>query len=329
MYSTDNSLKMAVFDLFSKRQKRLRGEVPDVYQYDDIPSSLRVQIAYIIKDALGDSGNQETVESFQWIHNILCREYGKLSLSNNSSLRHRDSSSIYINYIEEVINFILTTNDPEQILDITELSFRLIDEAYRDYQVRRRLQSKIHPDEAIEELNARFMEHRVGYQYESGEIIRVDSQFIHSEAVKPVLHLLSDDRFKGVNEEFLRAHEHYRHGRYKECLNDCLKAFESTMKTICDKQVWSYQPGDTAKKLINVCFQNQLIPTYLQDQFSSLRQSLESGVPTVRNKLGGHGQGSQPIIVPQYFAAYQLHMTASTILFLVEAEKALPSSTQP
>jgi hypothetical protein len=28
--------------------------------------------------------------------------------------------------------------------------------------------------------------------------------------------------------------------------------------------------------------------------------------------------------VPQYFAAYQLHMTASTILFLVEAEKALP-----
>jgi hypothetical protein len=96
------------------------------------------------------------------------------------------------------------------------------------------------------------------------------------------------------------------------------------MKTICDKQLWSYQPGDTAKKLINVCFQNQLIPTYLQDQFSSLRQSLESGVPTVRNKLGGHGQGSQPIIVPQYFAAYQLHMTASTILFLVEAEKALP-----
>ena len=57
MYSTDSSLKMAVSDLFSKRQKRLRGEVPDVYQYDDIPSPLRVQIAYIIKDALGDSRN--------------------------------------------------------------------------------------------------------------------------------------------------------------------------------------------------------------------------------------------------------------------------------
>jgi len=170
----------------------------------------------------------------------------------------------------------------------------------------------------------RFREQGVGYQYESGEIIRVDSQIIHSEAVKPVLRLLSAHRFQGANEEFLQAHEHYRHGRYKECLNDCLKAFESTMKTICDKQGWSYQPTDTAKKLINVCFQNALIPTYLQNQVTSLRSSLESGVPTVRNKLGGHGQGSQPCIVPQYFAAYQLHMTASTILFLIEAEKALP-----
>nr|WP_225225336.1 hypothetical protein [Komarekiella delphini-convector] len=170
----------------------------------------------------------------------------------------------------------------------------------------------------------RFREHGVGYQHESGEIIRVDSQIIHAEVVKPVLHLLSDPRFQGANEEFLQAHEHHRHGRYKECLVDCLKAFESTMKIICNTQGWIYQPTDGAKKLIDVCFQNNLIPSYLQTQFTSLKQNLESGVPAVRNKNGGHGQGSQQINVPQYFAAYQLHMTASTILFLLEAEKALP-----
>jgi hypothetical protein len=313
---------MTVFDLFSKRQKRLRGEVPDVYQYEDIPSPLRVQIIHIMTDALGNQMSEQTLESYQWIHDTLCCEYGKFSLSDKASGRG-------IEYLENVINFMLNNNDVEQVIDVVELSFRLIDTYHRKENIRYFTRPRITPDAAIEKLNARFREHGVGYQYESGNIIRVDSQIIHSEAVKPVLLLLSDDRFKGANEEFLRAHEHYRHGRYKECLNDCLKAFESTMKTICDKQVWSYQPGDTAKKLINVCFQNQLIPTYLQDQFSSLRQSLESGVPTVRNKLGGHGQGSQVIIVPQYFAAYQLHMTASTILFLVEAEKALPVSTQP
>jgi len=45
---------MAIFDLFSKRQKRLRGEVPDIYTYDDIPQSLRVQIVHIIRDCIGE-----------------------------------------------------------------------------------------------------------------------------------------------------------------------------------------------------------------------------------------------------------------------------------
>ncbi|MEH2410379.1 MAG: hypothetical protein V7K36_16425 [Nostoc sp.] len=222
-----------------------------------------------------------------------------------------------------IFDFMLETKVIEEILDVVELSFELIDRAYRDDSLRCITKSKITPDEAIKELNYRFREHGVGYQYESGEIIRVDSQIIHAEAVKPVLELLSDTRFQGANEEFLKAHEHYRHGRYKECLVECLKSFESTMKTICDIRGWIYQPGDPAKNLINVCFQNNLIQPYLQTQFTSLKSNLESGVPTMRNKNAGHGQGSQPLTVPQYFAAYQLHLTASTILFLLEAEKSL------
>ena len=43
---------MGIFDLFSKRQKRLRGEAPDVYTYDEIPEPLRVQIVHIFRDIL-------------------------------------------------------------------------------------------------------------------------------------------------------------------------------------------------------------------------------------------------------------------------------------
>jgi hypothetical protein len=46
-------------------------------------------------------------------------------------------------------------------------------------------------------------------------------------------------------------------------------------------------------------------------------------VPTGRNKLSGHGQGSTPKDVPDHLAAYMLHMTASAIVFLAEAEAAL------
>ena len=68
MYSTDSSVKMAVFDLFSKRQKRLRGEVLDVYQYDNIPSPLRVQIAHIMNDAMGNPRRSETLGLFKLIN---------------------------------------------------------------------------------------------------------------------------------------------------------------------------------------------------------------------------------------------------------------------
>ena len=46
---------MAIIDLFSKRQKKLRGEIPDVYIYNDIPDSLRVQIVHIWKDSIGSN----------------------------------------------------------------------------------------------------------------------------------------------------------------------------------------------------------------------------------------------------------------------------------
>ncbi|MEH1773897.1 STM4504/CBY_0614 family protein [Nostoc sp.] len=304
---------MKVYDIYSKRQKRLMGEFLDVYGYDYISKELRVQIIHIINDTIGNPDHPNNLKRFQNIYKILCREYGIFSLQE-----HRKSS------ISDVLNFMLKTDDIEQVIDVVELIFTYINSPYmRDIHYIR-YHPEISPTEAIETLNYRFREHGVGYQYESGEIIRVDSQIIHAEAVKPVLHLLSDTRFQGANEEFLKAHEHYRHERYKECLVECLKAFESTMKTICDIQGWTYQPGDTAKNLINLCFQNNLIPTYLQTQVTSLKSSLESGVPTMRNKNAGHGQGSQPLTVPQHFAAYQLHMTASTILFLLEAEKALP-----
>ncbi len=180
--------------------------------------------------------------------------------------------------------------------------------------------SEISPDDGIAELNHRFREHGVGYQYESGAMIRVDSQLIHSEVVRPALSILADPMYEGANAEFLSAHEHYRARKYKECLNDCLKAFESSIKAICKKKGWAFGASDTAKSLIEIVFEQELIPTFMQSHFSALRSTLEAGVPTVRNRLSGHGQGSEQIDVPESIAAYSLHLTASNILLLTRAD---------
>jgi hypothetical protein len=306
---------MPIFDLFSKRQKRLRGEVPDVYVYDEIPQHFRVQIIHIIKDVVGKDnyGYEWASNSYKFIHETLCREYGVFQLKEYAN---SDYEAIY--------DYFLKCDDHERVIDIIEVSFKCIDIYTRKNEYRWNTKTKISTDEAIKELNGRFKEHGIGYQFESNEIIRVDSNFLHSETVKPVLQLLRSGKlFKGANDEFLKAHEHYRHTRHKECLNECLKAFESVMKAICDKRKWKYNQNDTAKKLISVCFDNHLIHSYLQSQFTSLRSLLESGTPTVRNKLSGHGQGTQSTKVPSYVSSYALHLTAANILFLAECDKNL------
>lgn len=304
---------MAIVDIFSKRQKLARGGGPDVYRYNEIPMPLRVQIVHILRDLFGypqgyDANN--CLRSFQIINKMLSREYGEFSLSDSSSAAD-----------DTVTDFVLNGADYEQVLDVVEMSLRLA----KIWTQRGGLLpiNEDAADRAIVEMNARFREHGIGYQYESGEILRVDSQLIHAEVVVPVLSLLSLGEYAGANAEFLKAFEHYRKGNIKECLNECLKAFESTMKIICEKRQWPFKQTDTAATLIDVCLKNGLIPHELQSQIGAVRATLEGGIPTIRNRRSGHGQGAQVIEVPPQYASYMLHLTATTIKFLVELEAAL------
>ncbi len=312
---------MAIFDIFSKRQKRLRGDIPDVYTYGVLPQPLKVQIVHVLTDALGNeneyySNRRDVKSTYKFIVTTLCREYGAFRLSSAKDYGDRE-------YLSELINYLLLESDIEKCIDVVELSFKVIDRLTRKYEYLHRSNASECADNAISELNNRFKEHGIGFQFVEEEIIRVDSELLHVEAVKPALKLLNEKNYKGAQEEFLSAYEHYRHGKHKESLNDCLKSFESTMKAICEKRGWSYNKNSTAKVLVQVCFDNELVPIFWQQQLGSLRSMLESGIPTGRNKLSGHGQGSVPVSVPDYLVAYMLHMTASTLVFLTTAEKDL------
>ena len=303
--------------LFSERQKQLRGEVPDVYQYDTIPRELRVQVIHLWEAAVGkltrnypdDCYPISVGRVYEYIHKSLCYHYGEFSLGGS-----HDSD------FDSVCSFLLHTEDTERAIDVIELSFQYIDEYVRN-NLNQFSGREIEPERAINALNYWFRERGVGYQYESGQIIRVDSEFIHSEVVKPTLGMLSDPMYEGADDEFRKAHEHYRVQRYAECMNECLKAFESCIKAICDKRGWSYGNKNGLKDLIDIVYREGLVPSAMQSYFSGLRSTLESGASTLRNRRSGHGQGSKIITVPEHMAAYVLHLTASNILFLAKANE--------
>jgi len=310
---------MGIIELFSKRRKKERGELSDIYEYDNIPEVLRVQIIHIWGDSLGSDRDyiqyRNVKDTYFKIVNILCREYGLFELPTADKYNR--------NYLSELANFLLQENDIEKVIDIVELTFRAINRLSINFDYMHKDNAKEIADNAIDELNQRFKEHGIGYQFIDSEIIRIDSELIHKEVVKPALKLLNCKDYKGAEEEFLSAYEHYRHKRNKESLIDCLKAFESTIKAICIKRKWKYQSNATVKNLINICFEKKLIPDFWQNNLNSLRSLLEGAIPTARNKMGGHGQGNEMLKVPDYLVSYMLHMTASTLVFLIEAEKNL------
>lgn len=308
-----------IFDLFSKRVKK---KTEEIFIYDNLPMEFRVQVIHIWSDSIGrwyheDSfyGGQVTSPSntvWSNIHKQLCKEYGVFVLDS----RGNDP------YVK--CQYFIQETSTERVLDIIELSFLWIDKVIRDWRESSKQEAGINQsaDDAISELNERFREHGIGYQYLEGQIVRVDSEHIYKEAVQPAISLLIEQGFEGASQEFLSAHEHFRKGKHKEAITDALKAFESTMKTICKRKGWEVAQNATAKPLINTLFSNGLISPSLQTQFSSLRDTLESGLPTVRNKNSGHGQGEHIVSLPPYLVAYSLHLAATNIVFLIESFKA-------
>jgi len=209
-------------------------------------------------------------------------------------------------------------------LRIVELVFRYIDTAVRNLsEAERQSQgSALPPDEAIEELNDHLLKAGVGVQFTKGQLLNMESPFMCETTTKPVLTLLEGDEFCGACDEFIRAYSHFREGRHKEAIVEACKAFESVLITICEQRGWECPERPSAKDLIKTVFDHGLLPIHLRSEFDALRSTLESGLPSLRNKKTAHGQGSEIVEVPSYLVAYALHLAAANILLVISAHRA-------
>jgi hypothetical protein len=274
---------MAIADMFSRRQKKLKGTFADVFVYDSIPTPLRVQICHIWQDVFGPSHIDYVGDNPAYVelHKTFAREFSLFTFP-----------AFVQDHKLALIDFFVNHATVEQAIDMIDVSMKFAITTHSNYRWKETFRAQTSPADAIDELNSRLLEHSVGYEFVIGtspQFIRRDSEHLHKEAVIPALRLLHEQGFAGADEEYRKAHDHYRNGDYKECLNECLKAFESTMKTICTKKKWAFKPTDTASALIDACLKNGLLPSFMQAHLGTVKSALESAIPTVRNKVSGHG----------------------------------------
>lgn len=303
---------MPIYDLFSKRRADAarQGEA-DVYRYDIIPRVVRNQIQQIavsglgvVEPTYGGPQNPKWEEIFQ----IYTREKGVHALGRSSY------------YGEQILIYMseCSTDDWLDLLELICLGITLVDReknwAHRgDWGIGDSVEG------AVDEINYRLRQGGVGYQFEVPHIVRVDSQYVHAEVVKPALSLLSGPGFQGPQEEFLAAHKHYRAGEHRQAVAMAANALESTFKAIYEKKGWSYNKGARISDLVKVGRENGLWPDYLDKSFEQLVATLQSGLPKIRDNDASHGQGAELREVPSYVAAYALHLAAAKIVFIVEA----------
>lgn len=291
-----------MFELLSERLKNMNGE-PEIYIYDDFSGEFRNQVFFTVSDVLNLYFENDHSDMWGFIHDSFAREKGLKKLGNYEVT--------WANYGEHNIEYYLDNSSSEDLLDFIDYTFNIFDSVLRDVKQRYSYEnnSNTNVDKAIQELNYRFKQHRLGYEFVNSELIRIDNTVIHHNVIKPALRLLYDENFIGAEEEIRKAFEYRRKSDNKNAILEAGKAFESTMKTICDLKGYTYDKvKDTAQKLIMILESNHFYPAYMSAHLTNLRTTLETGLPVVRNKNAGHGQGSLVVNIPDEFAEYALNM---------------------
>lgn len=170
----------------------------------------------------------------------------------------------------------------------------------------------------IDSLNEVFQHNNLGYQVINGVIVSKQSDFLHIEVISKPLTLLINEEFNGPLEEFKKGIDNYTHKDYENTVIEACKAFESTMKSVLDKLSVAYNHDKpTAKGLISLLKENGIFDSFQEDNLNKLTGVL-IGLPTIRNRKSGHGDGIDKKEVERSYASFALNLAGSYIMFILD-----------
>ena len=297
---------MMIFNnLFGQKEKI---DKKDYFDYDNISKETRQKVSYVIQ--VNFLTNDPVLSQVGNLLNLLRYEIKKCK--GIISINDEDPVEISINsWLRDcsVIDFLRTI---EISLSILNGDLGHIKKYLPDCQERLK--------ETAQEINDIFDIAKIGYQIVENRIVRRDSEYLHRETTKKAVSLLKNNSFEGPLEEFEKALSKYSQGDYSGAIYEANKAYESTMKSILTELNISFEEKYAAARLVGLLYENQLLSPIMQSFNSNLNETLKSllkTLPTLRNNMGGHGQGKDPKNVSKSYAEFALHICGSFIVFLI------------
>lgn len=311
---------MEPFNTWSKRQRAAAEQGSfQKYAYDGFSKQFRVQVRMEIQEFLarlrpnqpGESNNRMLINSSRRLPDPtekvvqrIRKELGKPTLCGAE----------LTSFQRDLESFVEQSSSDDQLLDTIELTILVCEELFSNTICHSATSQAI--EELALKLNHRYAEHGYGYSIENRRITRIDSKFLHQQATEPAIQLLDCARYAGAADEFSRAHGLFRERKFDTAIIYACKAYESLLKTIFQIHGWELPEKQTVHGLIGSCISNGLLDGYWDQHLTHLRGMLQSSAVSPRNNEAAHGQGHEPREVPEHLAAFVLHVTASTLLFL-------------
>lgn len=172
------------------------------------------------------------------------------------------------------------------------------------------------------EINQVLDQEHVGWIFSAGHFFKIDSEFMAETVLNAATELLVTGGYDGPLEEFVKAREHLDSGEYKDAIKYACDAYESTLKSVVGQDHGT--ASELVKKLPAGFYDD--VPAFLPGQRNA---KVWDGLPCLRNKLGGHGQGAKVVNPPREFAELAVHLSGAFIHFLIKRKTALQPPAAP
>jgi hypothetical protein len=195
---------------------------------------------------------------------------------------------------------------PWEVLDAIEYYLDLLGRMADSSTLRQNLQA---------EINRIFVEEAAPWRVSEGEFFQVDSQFM-AVLLETAEEKLRARGFGGAHAELRDARNDLTAGDHKGAIVNACKAFESAMKTMLGTE------SGSASLLVRKLKEEGYLDDLPEPVRGPIGEAVLMALPTLRNKLGGHGQGEDVVVVPRHYAELAVNLAATFLTLCIEVNSA-------
>lgn len=279
--------------MFSQRHKKTVKESNLIKQNLRLPSLLRHTIERIFVD-LEREVQQNCHNSWDYVNTIAAAEEYLNKVMGPEAL------TISIKKEKCNLDFIdaLRKGYPQQVFDCIEAWFYLASDPWENI--------------AEKQLNEAFAINESPWRVLSGEMLLIDSGYLHAELVSKQIDFMRALSVNGAMAEFQTALREFQQGQFAYAINEAAKSVESTLKFVMNDNAETNLSG-----LLRMLRNSYIVPAYYSNLLDSFAKIIQA-TGLARNQPGhAHGQGCEIVNSSKSLAEFQINLAASVNKFLL------------